>query len=510
MIEKSVALTAQTNHRLQDHLIRGDGQEDVCLASYRLSTGTGRRTAVIQDFFLPAAADRQVHGNVTISGDFVCKSAERARETDCGLVMLHSHPAAHGWQTMSTPDRDTEASFGNLVLAITQLPLVGMTLAGNDRSWSARHWDIGAGTHIAHSDCINVRVVGDRLSVDWNNSMAPIPIPNHRQKRTISAWGEATQADLSRLRVLIVGAGSVGLDLALRLVATGLTNITIMDFDIVQMHNLDRMIGATPRDARLLRYKTHISKRECNKAATASQLKLFTTEQSVCEPAGFKEALNADIIFSCVDRDWPRMVLNKLAYTDLIPVIDGGIAIRTKQDGKFSGAAWRAHVVRPGSPCLVCLEQLEVGMAALDQGGDLDNPAYILNVPHLDPEANAQNVASLSVSVTSSLLLQFIGFCATTGALVQSSDFVQPIDQFLTPGGSVVRYDRDLQLASQCLYEPDIAGDSRERTWVKDHPLAQSMRSQATEVSARIKALRIVDNAVSRLVASWYRIGAGA
>ena len=45
---------------------------------------------------------------------------------------------------MSGPDEDTESSYANLVREITGLPLVGMTLAGHDGAWSARHWDHGA------------------------------------------------------------------------------------------------------------------------------------------------------------------------------------------------------------------------------------------------------------------------------------------------------------------------------------------------------------------------------
>lgn len=43
----SVAMTGQTRDDLCELLVRDDGQEDLCLALYRPSTGTCRTTALI-------------------------------------------------------------------------------------------------------------------------------------------------------------------------------------------------------------------------------------------------------------------------------------------------------------------------------------------------------------------------------------------------------------------------------------------------------------------------------
>jgi molybdopterin/thiamine biosynthesis adenylyltransferase len=43
----------------------------------------------------------------------------------------------------------------------------------------------------------------------------------------------------------------VGLDLAVLLAASGLVNVTIMDFDLVEGRNLDQLVGPTCRDVNL-------------------------------------------------------------------------------------------------------------------------------------------------------------------------------------------------------------------------------------------------------------------
>ena len=203
----SVAMTGETQDALCDLLVRDDGQEDLCLALYRPSTGKRRTTALVHRPLPPQEGERVVHGNVTVTGEYIMRGAEMASAEKSGLVLLHSHPGGRGWQAMSGPDRGTEASYANLVREMTGLPLVGMTLGGGDRSWSARHWDHGVGRNVAPTDCANVRVIGDRLTVTWNDRITPAPRANLRQTRTISAWGAAVQADLARRRVLVIGAG---------------------------------------------------------------------------------------------------------------------------------------------------------------------------------------------------------------------------------------------------------------------------------------------------------------
>ena len=200
----SVAMTAPTEQDLVDLLVRDDGQEDLCLATYRPSTGATRSSALIKTVIPPEKGDRFVHGNATVTADYILRGAQIAQNDGCGLVLLHSHPGADRWQFMSWPDRDTESSYAYLVGEITGHPLVGMTLATGNSTWSARHWDVKSGNQIDCHHCANVRVIGDRLTVSWNHTLKPPPLANEKQVRSVSAWGEPCQADLARRRVLVV------------------------------------------------------------------------------------------------------------------------------------------------------------------------------------------------------------------------------------------------------------------------------------------------------------------
>lgn len=483
----SVAMTAGVAEVIRAHVDRPDGQEDICLATYRPSTGANRRTALITSVVTPEPGERHVHGNASVEGEYVIRAAVLAQARGDGLALCHSHPQARGWQNMSRPDRDAESSFANLVRELTGFPLVGMTYASGDDSWSARHWDRGAGTAVSPTDSTNVRVIGDILRVSWNDALRPPEHATLRQRRTVSCWGESAHADLTRRRVLVVGAGSVGMDVAVRLAATGMVFIGVMDFDEVKVHNLDRLIGATRLDAALARSKLEVARRLMSQAGTSRKPAYEFHEYSICEPEGLAAALDYDLIVCCVDRPWARAVLNQIAYSDLIPVIDGGIAIDVFEDGAgMRGATWRSHVVRPGRPCLVCNDQLSPSDVALDVQGLLDDATYIAGAERRPDDG--QNVALLSVAVAASLLAQLVSFNLGVGGLGDPG----PLQFHLSTHAL-----EHLQLESRigCAYEAVAAGDSRTNL-SGAHLAAQTARA---ERSARRQATRW-----QRLV---YRVG---
>ena len=484
-------MTAPTEMDLLNQLVRADGQEDICLATYRRSTGMTRVTALITAAIPPKPGDRFVHGNATVTAEYILRGAEIAQRNEDGLALLHSHPGADKWQFMSGPDRDTESSYANLVREMTGLPLVGMTLATGNRTWSARHWNIGVGKHVDCTHSTNVRVIGDRFAVSWNDALRPPPQRTERQLRTVSAWGEECQADLARRRVLVVGAGSVGLDVVVRLAASGLCHITVMDFDIVQYHNLDRLIGAKLRDARLVRPKTLVAEREGSGAATAEKARVEVSNLSICEPKGLRLALDHDLIFSCVDRPWPRAVLNALAYSDFIPVIDGGIGIDTFDDGRMRNATWRSHVIRPMRPCMSCSRQLDLGEVIPDRQGLLNDPEYIVGSGRSDVPTN-QNVAPLSISVAASLLAQYVSFSVAPAGLgdpgplryALSSHFLERLDHVTRP---------------HCPVELGEATGDQRADLTGRHEQAKLLRQLADAPGVKTRILRWIDDRVRGL-----------
>ena len=128
----------------------------------------------------------------------------------------------------------------------------------------------------------------------------------------------------------------------------------VEDFNFLP--NLDRQLGATKRD--IGRLKIDVVERQLKKSSTAKKINVSKVPHSLAEESGYRSALNCDVQFSCVDRPLPRHILNHIAYSHLIPVIDGGIRV-VFEDNKFFSADWQFQTVSPSKPCLQCLEALQ-------------------------------------------------------------------------------------------------------------------------------------------------------
>ena len=402
---RSIAMTADVDQQARHHLLRLDGQEDICFGLSRISTGTTRTTALIERLLLPLDGERNVHGNASFEPAFLERAMAEAAGSGAGLVMLHSHPLGVGWQGMSRDDVLAEQGNAPAVYGATGLPFVGLTLAG-DGGWSGRFWERTAPHTYPVSWCATVRVVGDRLSVTYMDRLAPVPCSTDAQLRTISAWGEDDQAHLVRLRAGVIGAGSVGGMVAESLARTGFEDVSLIDFDHVETHNLDRLNYASTRDVR--RLKVDALADHLRACATAERFNVHTVAAPVYEEAGYRAALDCDVLFSCVDRPWGRYVLNLMAYSHLIPVIDGGIRARRNCLGKLAAADWRAHTATFGRPCLQCLGQYDPGHVQTEREGLLDDPKYIDGLPDDHPLKVRQNVFAFSMSCASLQTLQML------------------------------------------------------------------------------------------------------
>jgi molybdopterin-synthase adenylyltransferase len=137
-VSYSAALTTETFNVLADHLLRPDGQEDVCFALWYPSTGARRTTALIAEPILPRDGERHVHWNASFEPQFLDRAIEFALAKGAGVALLHSH-LGPGWQGMSADDIAAEQGNAGQVLAATGLPLVGLTI-GTDGALSARFW----------------------------------------------------------------------------------------------------------------------------------------------------------------------------------------------------------------------------------------------------------------------------------------------------------------------------------------------------------------------------------
>jgi hypothetical protein len=402
----SAAMTADLDRRLGEHLHPARDQEDLAFAYWRPSVGLTRYTAVVSEVVWPRPHERILRGNVSFLGEYV-ERVLAGVPAGAGVALLHGH-LGPGWQDMSQDDvRAEQVRLAGAVAGRTGLPVLGLT-RGTDGAWSARLWLRSAPRIWDRRWADSVRVVGRSLAVTrrpgWQSEIGA------NQVATASAWGREAQSAIAATRVAIVGLGSVGSLVAEALARTGVRSITYVDFDRIETRNLDRTLGAAAADVAAGLMKVQVALRAGHSASTAARPELRTVPESLLSEAGLQAVLDADVVFSCVDRPLPRHVLNALALGHLIPVIDGGILVRVRADGRPLHVDWRIHAVGPERTCLVCLGAVRRSDIALDRAGLLDDPDYIAGLSEQDRSVlSRRNVFSFSMSVAAHEILQFVG-----------------------------------------------------------------------------------------------------
>lgn len=406
----SAAMSEEVNRRLLDHLLQwGNRQEDLTFALWTPSVSGDRFTALLHTPVLPGDRDRILQGNVAFTAAYLERALAVASQGQVGLALLHSH-LGPGWQDMSSDDIVAEQKrLAGPVAAMTDLPLLGLT-CGTDGTWSARFWFHAGARNYERHWCESVRVAGRRLRCDFNDSMLPAPEYREEFRRTRTVWGADNHKRFARLRVGIVGLGSVGMAVAECLARSGIERFVLLDFDEVQQHNLDRLQGIS-NSGDVGRLKVDVAGELIQRSATARSVDVRKVPHSVVEEKGYRAALDCDVLFSCVDRPRPRQILNHIAYAHLIPVVDGGIAVRFR-DGNFRGAEWQAQTVAPGLPCLECLQVFQSGDVDTERNGLLDDPGYMQALPEDHRLKQNENVYPFSMNLASVEVMQLVALAA--------------------------------------------------------------------------------------------------
>ena len=158
-------------------------------------------------------------------------------------------------------------------------------------------------------------------------------------------------AVLSRMTVAVIGASGTGSLTCELLARAGCKRILLIDHDVVKLLNLNRILYATQEDANCRRPKVEVLKRGIENLGLGCEVTPIVG--TVLDDAVLKRLNEADVLFGCVDKDYPRMLLCKYAYQHSVPYIDVGAEIGGDNEGIVSTDA-RVNFVAPNRWCLRC------------------------------------------------------------------------------------------------------------------------------------------------------------
>ena len=167
---------------------------------------------------------------------------------------------------------------------------------------------------------------------------------NGYYSRQIMLWGEETQESLVSKRVLIVGSGGLGCSVALALSGSGIGVLDIVDFDIVELHNIHRQVLFNGDDVG--KYKAEVAVERVNKRASG----IKATAYCVSFEELIKERREYDLIIDATDNLFVREQINAFAKEQNIAWIYGSVEEFNGQVCLFKDASFDMFAVKEVEP----------------------------------------------------------------------------------------------------------------------------------------------------------------
>lgn len=338
MISASTLIFTEEIHRqVRMHLFPGDGFEAAAVLICSRGPGPHTRLLFVDVVLVPHDQCRRERDLLIWPGSAIEDAIDLAESDDLSLILIHSHPG--DYYAFSTADDQSDLqTMPGLFQALG--PIHGSAVMMPDGAVRARVYSPDMAIH----EIELVSLSGHDIRYWWRDDAY--------RRRPVAFTSDMT-AELSRLTACVIGVSGTGSIVAEQAARLGFGNVILIDFDKLEARNLNRIINAT------------------SAGAASAILKVVEFAQAICSYRGADVAIpiassitsrdaviaaaKSDIIFSCVDTLEARATADLLSSSFLIPLIDVGVSIPTREAGygrAIADACGRIDFVRPGGPTL--------------------------------------------------------------------------------------------------------------------------------------------------------------
>ncbi len=152
------------------------------------------------------------------------------------------------------------------------------------------------------------------------------------------------QQKLLHSHVLILGLGGLGSLASMYLASAGIGTLTLVDFDIVNLSNLQRQLIHQTQD--IGRLKVDSAKDTLNALNPEIKIQCLSKKMSADELHGYLAGV--DLVVDCSDNFTTRYALNALCVKQAIPLVSGSAI-------GFEGQISVFDTKKNHSPCYQCL-----------------------------------------------------------------------------------------------------------------------------------------------------------
>lgn len=407
-MRREIVFPADTWSAVRSHLLDQGPEEQLAFLLAGTARGRGWMRLLVREIVPvpPGAFDRQSATYLAVKPAFSRAILRRCYQEGLGLIEAHSHPFARQQVTFSTTDQANDAVKFRYVAR--KIPHVNhATMVVGQRDLDAHLWDRRR-RRVVPIDRVRLldAPIVDLRPASCLKGAAETIAPMRWLDRQVLAFGEEGQRRLQDVRVGVVGCGGTGSAVVQMLAHLGVQDLVLVDPDVVELTNLNRLVGATRADARRSRLKVRVAQRLVRQIHPETRVRALPL--SLGDPEAIAALKGVDLLFGCTDSHGSRLVLNQVAVQYLIPYLDLGVGLQVADHGQLVAAGGQVRLVRPGDFCLACIDGIDRGQAARDlmspiernrevargyvQGEDLPTPAVLFLNAELASQAVAEFV----------------------------------------------------------------------------------------------------------------------
>ncbi|MDP3795189.1 MAG: ThiF family adenylyltransferase [bacterium] len=308
------------------------------------------------------AFSHQSAGGLTLDPAVQRHVLQLAAREDLSQVDFHTHPGDGTSVRFSGIDDQNERKLAAYLAKRIPGTHYGSVVL-NGQATAARVWHIQKGQPIAMP-----------MAMPELESSLPIPhaheqtdtiiFNNGRFARQVQAFGLEFQRRLSALTVGVVGLGGLGSIIVEQLARLGVQNWVLIDPDLIESTNLNRLLGATARDVADERAKVWVAARTIRRSSVRPRIKALHC--SVFAERALKALKTCDLLVVTTDNDASRLVLNALACQYVIPLVHVGVNLDPGEGGVFADVSGEFAIPPVGTWCLLCSGIIDAQRASWD------------------------------------------------------------------------------------------------------------------------------------------------
>ncbi len=331
------------------------------------------------DFLFPARSDydQQSVAFLRIRKEFIHQAlAELTSRYDVDTIIdAHTHPFSPAGVAFSATDDGDEKTFFRFLKETFE----GMHYASivfSQSKYSARIWTFSSGAPVARKALLktqtspeNIASADFREHVDERYEKTAVTGKDGFFNRGALALGLDVMRSIMHDQVIsIIGVGGLGSVVAEHLIHMGFHEINLIDPDVLEMSNLNRVVGAYYEDAQQQRYKVEVVKRHLtsiNPKATVLACRRDVHDKEVESVLAL-----SDWMIVATDNHASRLKAQELSIKFFVPLLSLGVNI-TVNGNAVEDMSGEVITARVGDYlCLQCLNRIHPIKVASEQHPD--------------------------------------------------------------------------------------------------------------------------------------------